>query len=605
MPIRSVSGIRQPDFRFMSKSLDLYTSDSDLTGMAGTIGLLCEFAPDSPWLRATEHCYGPDEILGSVDAALPVAYSLVSKLLQSAPIIEGLPVLSIFEESLLEQVSYIIQTFQLHRWICSQGFTSCRFVSYSPWLDRLLLVGSITGFPYAITADVPFLQAIRGSRALQKLWSSRPAPADFFRRVMPLWSRGLSAISMRQHAQDAPRGGIWFYSTAYNYTKIGLQYEPYLPQKLNFLVEDPRTGGKRLRETGRESHWLYAWSRISDIPSPSKVRSIGSRITRALAEVSLTPEEDALRTVLLNSEWWHLFLTRRLPFALFNNRALHRWRQAVLPEMIVIGNPGWERALLLQESAERVPIVLLQHGIMHWTYAVTDQPVDVFLLRGPFFQRTVNEKLRRKTVVHNFPEPDTTASPQGSTERKDILFITTPYDVPALFHREDLRDILRSLLIVAHSTHRRLMIRVHPNERISAYEQAVAELQQELCFEAEVGYSQGPGVEEVFARSCVAVLHFSTMFLDCLRHGIPIVSFGWHWFPNKRQFEEEGIFQFASDLRSLEDLVRQGIEGTLPVRSAGLEEFLTPSQPQALPKFFQQIWDARRSAGNGVLHPIP
>ena len=48
----------------------------------------------------------------------------------------------------------------------------------------------------------------------------------------------------------------------------------------------------------------------------------------------------------------------------------------------------------------------LQHGVMHWTYAVTDQPVDVFLLRGPFFQRTVNEKLRRKTVVHNFPEPD-------------------------------------------------------------------------------------------------------------------------------------------------------------------------------------------------------
>ena len=69
----------------------------------------------------------------------------------------------------------------------------------------------------------------------------------------------------------------------------------------------------------------------------------------------------------------------------------------------------------------------------------------------------------------NFPEPDTTASPQGHTERKDILFITTPYNVPVLFHREDLRDILRSLLIVAHSTHRRLVIRVHPNETCLLY----------------------------------------------------------------------------------------------------------------------------------------
>jgi hypothetical protein len=588
----------------MSKSLHLYTSDSDLTGATGTVGLLCEFAPDSPWLRATEHFYGPDEILGSVDAALPVAYSLVSKFLQSAPIIEGLPLLSIFEESLLEQVSYILQTFQLHRWICSQGFTSCRFVSYSPWLDRLLQVGSITGLPYTLTADVPFLETNRGWRTLQKLWSSRPTPSDLFRRVMPLWSRSLSTIAMRRHAQDAPRGGIWFYSAAYNFTKVGLQYEPYFPQKLNFLVEDPRTGGKRLREIGRESHWLYAWSRISDIPSPSKVRSIGSRITRALAEVPLPPEEDALRRVFLNSEWWHHFLTRRLPFALFNNRALHRWRQAVLPEMIVIGNPGDERALLLQEGAERVPVVLLQHGVMHWTYAVTDQPVDVFLLRGPFFQRTVNEKFRRKTVVHNFPEPEITAPPQGHIEPKDILFITTPYDVPALFHREDLRDILRSLVIVAHSTRRRLVIRVHPNETVSSYEQAVAELRQELRFEVEVGYSQGPGVDEVFARSCVAVLHFSTMFLDCLRHGVPIVSFGWHWFPNKHQFEEEGIFQFASDLRSLEDLVRQGAEGNLPVRRARLEQFLAPSQPRALAKFFRQIWDARRSASSGALHPI-
>lgn len=580
----------------MSKSLHLYTSDSDLTGAAGTVGLLCEFAPDSPWLQATEHSCGPDEILGSVDAALPVAYALVSKLLKSSPVIEGLPVLSVFEELMLEQVSYIVQAFHLDRWIGSQGFTSCRFDSYSPWLDRLQQVRSVTGSSYALLADVPLLQTSRGARALRKLGGAGKSPSEFFRRVMPLWSRRLSAIPTRKHAQGAPRGGIWCYSTAYNYTKIALQYEPYLPQKLNFLVEDPGTGGKRLREAGRESYWLYAWSRASDIPSPSEVRSVGARISAAVAGVELTAEEGALRTVLLNSEWWHHLLTRRLAFVLFNNRALHRWRQAVRPEMIVVGNAGDERVLLMRESAEPVPVVLLQHGIMHWTYAVTDEPVDVFLLRGPFFQRSVNEKLRRKTVVHNFPEAGTGSQP-GNTERKDILFITTPYDVPVLFHRGDLRDILGSLLRVAHSTHRRLMIRVHPNETISAYEQAVAELQHEFGWQAEVGYSQGPGADEVLARSCLAVLHFSTMFLDCLRHGIPIVSFGWHWFPNKRQFEEEGIFHFAPDLRGFENLVRQGIEGKLPVRREGLEEFLAPGQPQTLINFFQQIWDGRQGQG--------
>lgn len=587
----------------MSKNLHLYTGASDLTGATGTVGLLCEFAPDSPWLRESEQHYGPDEILGSVDAALPVAYALVSKLLQSAPVIEGLPVLSIFEELLLEQVSYMVQAFHLDRWISAEGFSSCRFDSYSPWLDRLQQVRKVTGSAYSLLAEVPLMQAHRGGRALQKLWESRPAPAEFLRRVMPLWSRRVAAAAKRKHARDAPRGGIWFYSTAYNYTKIGLQYEPYLPQKLNFLVEDPSTGGKRLGEVGRPSHWLYAWSRNSDIPTSAEVRSVGGRITAALAELALTDEEGALRTVLLNSELWRHFLTRGLPFVMFNNRALQRWRQAVLPEMIVVGNAGDERVLLMREGVERVPVVLLQHGIMHWTYAVTDEPVDVFLLRGPFFQRAVNEKLRRKTVVHNFP--DLGAIPQqGGVERKDILFITTPYDVPVLFHEEDLRDILRSLLLVAAATQRRLVIRVHPNETISAYERAVAELQQELGVQAEVAYSQGPGADEVFAHSCVAVLHFSTMFLDCLRHGIPIVSFGWHWFPNKRQFEEEGILHFAADLRGFENLVRQGIDGKLPVRRDRLEEFLAASEPQELAEFFKQIWEGRRAAGREVLHPI-
>lgn len=586
----------------MPKTIQLYASGSDFADASGTIGLLCEFAPDSPSLRRAEACYGPEELLGSADAALAAVYPLVSKLLASAPIIDELPLLHIFEESLLEQLSYIVRAFHLDRWITAQSFEACRFVSYSPWLDRLLQVRAITGSTYDLVAQVPLLETSRSARALRKLWDSRPALPEFARRVMPLWSRSLAAYRRRKQAENAPRGGIWFYSTAYNYSKVGLQFEPYLPQPMNFLVEEPATGGKRLREVGRTAHWLYAWARMSDMPSASEVRSIGRRITEALSKAPVDAEQDRLRSVLLNSEWWHHFLDRRLPFAIFNNRTLRNWHRAVAPEMIVVGNAGWERAVLLRQNVKKVPSILLQHGIMHWTYAVTDEPVDVFLLRGSFFQRSVSEKLRRKTVIHNHPE-HTTASPQPAGERRDILFITTPYDVPALYHPEDLRDILRSLLRVAHATGRPLVIRVHPLEKISSYQHAVAELQEEMRVSVDVSYSQGPGVELVFARARVAVLHFSTMFLDCLRYGIPIVSFDWHWLPNKHQYAQEGIFHLANDLSDFEGLVRRGVEGNLPVRKDGIEEFLAPSQPEELTVFFRQIWDARRSGNPGFLHP--
>lgn len=589
----------------MSETFHLYASGSDLTHVAGTVGLLCEFAPDSPWLQNVEHCYRAVDILGSADAALTVAYSLVSKLLQNTQSIEGLPILSILEETLLEQVSYIVQAFYLDHWISTHGFSRCRFASYSPWLERLSQVKAFNASAYDIVGYVPVLQKNRGVRAIHKLWRSRPTLPEFFKRVTPRWFRYISAMPARKNAQKAPRGGIWFYSTAYNCTKIGLEYEAYLPGNLNFLVEDPATGGQRLRELGRECYWLYAWSRASDIPSALEVRAAGDRITEVVAATPLSNEESALRAVLLKSEWWHYFLTRWLPFAIHNGRALERWWQTVAPEMIIVGNAGDERALLLRHGKERVPVIMLQHGIMHWVYAIADQPVDFFLLRGPFFQRVINERLRQKTLILNFPDSNKVAVRVPKNLSTDLLFITTPYEVPVLFHPNDLRDILRALLRISHASSRALVIRVHPMERIATYERIVEELQRELGIRAHVSYSQGAGVEEVLARSCVAVLYFSTMFLDCLRHGIPIVSFGWHWFPNKRQFENEGIFNFASDLSHLDSLVRQGLEGGLPRARVGLEEFLAMSRPEEISSFFEEVWDARRTAKREMLLSAP
>lgn len=594
---------RRSGHSLMSKTIHLYTKGSHLTEVTGTVGLLCEFAPDTPWLRGAEHCYCADEMLGSPDAALQISYSVVSKLLRGAPVVEGLPLLSIFEEELIEQTSYIVQAFHLDHWISSQGFTLCHFTAYSPWLDRLRQVRAISGSSFELITDLPLLQSTHRGRLLSKLWDSLSTPREIFRRVAPLWSRYLSGLPKRKVARNTEKGGIWFYSTAYNYTKIALEYEAYLPGKLNFLVEDPSTGGKRLRELARDWRLLHAWSRRSDIPSASQARAVGNLITSAIGAVTLSPEESALRTVLLGSDWYHHLLSRQLPFAIYNSRVVRRFRECVAPDMILVGNAAWERALLMRDDATRAPTVMLQHGVMHWVYAVADQPVDVLVLRGPFFQRVIEEELRRKTVIRNFPAPAVSGAQSAGTTRDHVLFITAPYDVLPLFHLQDLRDILSSLLRVAETSRRPLIIRVHPMEKISWYERTIAELQKELGMHPAVVYSQGPGADDVLARSCVAVLYFSTMFLDCLRHGIPIVSFGWHWFPYMRQFEAEQILNFASDLRSFEALVEQGIEGKLTFRRAGLDQFMAQTKPEEISSLFKAIWDSRTSRKEAASFP--
>ena len=579
----------------MSNSLSLYSSTSQLKGANGAAGLLCELAPDCPALETVGPRYSPDELLGSRDEALQIAHSVVSKLLGSAPVIEGLPLLSVFEEALLEEFSYIAQAFHLDQWIRTQGISTCRFISHSPWLDRLNQVRAITGSGYELAADASHLGKKSSVQAIRKLRSLRPTAWEILRRISPYWARMVSGLSARGQARKASNGGAWFYSNAYTFTKIGLAYEPYIPEKLNFLVEDPATGGKALRERGRDFYSVYAWSRGSDIPSDIANRETGAKLLAAIEATALSRDESLLRTAFLKSKCWSEFLIGNLPFILFNGRALERWSRAVKPELIVVGNAGDERVLLMRESVKSVPVVMLQHGIMHWVYGVADQPVDAFLLRGAFFQRGINHELRKKSFVLNVPDP----APQlQQRAREDILFITAPYEILPFFHREDRRDILRSLLRVSHASGRCLTLRVHPMEKIANYKKEIGELQAELGFTAKVNYSQGPGAEQVLTRSRIAVLFFSTMFLDCLRHEIPIISFDWHWFANKRHFAEQGIFNFASDLAHFERLLWQGIEARLPQRSGGIQDFLAATRPEDVMRFFQQIRSESRATSN-------
>lgn len=580
----------------MPPVLNLYGTDSDLSTVAGDAGMLCEVPRDSQWLKGAEHCYGPEELLGSADEALVVAHSLVGKLIAALSAVKGLPVLTMFEEPLLEQVSYAVQALHLDRWICSQQFSECRFDCYSPWLNRLQEARRLNQSDYRFTGDATLTRSKWMRQGVSQLWRSRNRPADLFRRAAPQVSRYSSASRMRGLAEQAPRGGIWFYSTAYNYTKAGLAYEDYFPAPVRFLVEDPNTGGKCLSERNRSFYPLYAWSRASDIASRLEVRAIAQRIDEEVRAVPLSGDEDRLRSVLLNSDWWDHFLKRRLQFVIFHERVLQRWCEAVQPEMLVVGNAGWERALLQSPQAKDIPSVMLQHGVMHWVYGVADQPVTTFLLRGEFFRRVINPRLRSKSIICNYDQHEEASSESGG-ERSDVLFITTPYDVPALFHPAELREVLGRVMSVCESCRRRLLIRVHPVENIGFYQRLVNELQR-AGKQVEVLYSQGPGVDGALRRCCVAILHFSTMFIDCLRQGIPIISFDWHWFPNKRHYAEEKIFNLASSLADLEELLRKGIAGQLRSRRDGLETFSAPTKPEEVSRVLLDFWHSRVQASD-------
>ncbi|HWR34495.1 MAG TPA: hypothetical protein VN622_01335 [Clostridia bacterium] len=513
------------------------------------------------------------EVLGSQTDAENFAFGLSRRLLSVAPAFEGVPQLNIWEEGLLLQLIAIFQNVRLDAWITNGGYQVCRLMGGSH--ERLAATQAVTGSTYSIEREHISHSSLHAK--VQKQFSSdgfRAIPRLMrlaARRMMPCSSRFVEALPGKLLNSFRP-GGAWFYNTSYNDTGIGIAYDGHLGMPLQYVFNDPTTAGRKLREAGKPGISIHSFLRFWDLPNASQVKTHAAEITRALGTLPLSGMELQARDILLRSPAYAYFLRRLLPLYMMDTRAARRMLEATRPEILFVGNPAWQRPLLLQARERRIPTVLLQHGVMAFDLRFADQPVDTSFVRGQFFQQLLNPSLKERSVVLNIPA-SVSVPPPRSTGR-DIIFISAPLHVLPLYHEGELREIIGTLLAISARLHRCFVVRVHPMESVGSYRKLVGELCSELGVAPEVIYSQGPGLDDALKSSAVAVLFFSTVFLDCLRLGVPIVSFDWHEFPYKAHYKEERIFNFADDLAHLSELVEQGAAGQLPYKAEDLELFL-------------------------------
>jgi hypothetical protein len=133
-------------------------------------------------------------------------------------------------------------------------------------------------------------------------------------------------------------------------------------------------------------------------------------------------------------------------------------------------------------------------------------------------------------------------------------------------------------------------------EDVEYYRQKVARLRRGSMKEGGVSFSAGAGLEAVVKNASVAVTYCSTVFLDCLRWNVPVVSFSWHDFSYKKALEKYGVFYFAGDLEELRSLVYKGAAGGLKPYSESISPFLCNSAEDEIEGFFSQVVGCRDTA---------
>jgi hypothetical protein len=258
-----------------------------------------------------------------------------------------------------------------------------------------------------------------------------------------------------------------------------------------------------------------------------------------------------------------------------------RWVESVRPDAVIVGNPVFEAYALHAARRRGIPTILLQHGILGDFCQFVDPPVDHYVVRGEFWKQFLAPAARSRARVLNPAQ----AVPVTSATRADsgtLVFISAPYATQEFLDERDLDEILAVLVVAALEAGRELVIRVHPLEQVAYYRQRVGGILAGMPNAPATSYSQGPGLDDVLGRAAVAVTFSSTVFLDCLRHRVPILSFAWHDFSYRRQIEQWGVFRFAHDLVDLKLLIADGLAGRLNPFAKSAESFLAATPGDVL-----------------------
>ena len=221
------------------------------------------------------------------------------------------------------------------------------------------------------------MQRLRQSRFAGAQW--RDELGLVLERVDPFHRR---RALLPRRARKA--GGLWFYSTAYTFTKIGLLYEPHFPAPFEFLIEDPATGGRALRESGRRFVSIYEFASWMDAPKSREIRDAVAALTAHIAEVPLQGDDAMARKLFIHCAFMRTFLGRLLPAGLFGTTLFERWIESTRPDAVVVGNPVFEGYALQAARRRGIPTILLQHGILGDFCQFVDPPADHYSFAANF-----------------------------------------------------------------------------------------------------------------------------------------------------------------------------------------------------------------------------
>lgn len=568
------------------KKITLLTALTDSPHLLSSeIGLLFECATDSELGIRYKEAIPAIQLIGDLENAMQSACILASKLLQAEPCFRGIPQLSIFHEVIADELQRIFHIIYLHDFLVNEGYTVCEFLSSSWWSEGLSKLVVLSGSILTVSAPI-MLKKNKIHNCIHRMISGM----GNLNSILTEFKRGLDYLDPYHYRNIfinkfkkiiINKNKCWFYSTAINYTNIGLSYEPCFPTPFTFLIENKMTGGQPLIKKNRTFHDLYGFSKKSFIPKALEIKIVSLAIQQHILKPLLESKNKLAREMLIDSSMMSCFYKRHLPLGLFYSSVFNHWLNITEPSMLVVGNNAFESYALQLARAKKIPTLLLQHGVLADYYPYVDHPVDHYVVRGRFFYQRLSPQSQSRTLIFD-PHIAKDTIQKTAVEKKSIVFITAPNGDFWPLIKFDLTSTLFATVKACAECLIPLIIRVHPLERIVDYKNKIAAMLADAPLaNVNIYYSQGMDLEASLQKAAAVVMFDSTVFLDCLKYNIPMISFNWYTAAFKQKLDCYDLFFNAKNLQDLQALIFLAARGLLSV-SANKYNYFIENSAQAV-----------------------
>jgi len=362
-------------------------------------------------------------------------------------------------------------------------------------------------------------------------------------------------------------GIIVFFSSYLNNSRILQPFERLMPGPVHWIVTNYYSWMPISGQT-RSINWIWDFGNTRGRDVTFKDDSIYHDCRSALGESGMLQDCQAAPKIIRN---WSNGQLRSL--ANLTN-CWEKYLEDVAPRLIVMANQwgieGW-----FAEIAKRrgIPVLQVMHGVLGG-YFHTQSPIisDRLVVPGEFWRNLWPKDEQAKVVVFNPSESIGKVKKRGSPDRRQITFFSWPLHSTPFYNSS---EVMKGFMSVFHKLlskgHHTVLVRAHPLENPSDFVKQWKKLYGPLPPRLRVGKHEP--LNDVLAQTDVGLMFRSTVMLNCMANGIPILMPGWIDFGlNKVLKEIPGVF-LADDVSSLESRLLEWIDDPPKVPERAVEYF--------------------------------